>query len=268
MATAGGVLSRTATGAAAGAPFGPWGAAIGGGIGLVSGLFDSGGITPSSGAGSDAALQAAQAQKIALMQQALKMTEAYRPQIAHARQEAMNNRLGAYQGAANALQTMYGGGHGAIPNVDQGKRASTAGVTAANGYIGNRLSTLLPTYMPLKASPQAQATRAGGFNPPPGISTLTPVLPPTTSPIVTGQANPGLTFGAGPAAFLPPIESPTTGGGTPPSLGGATFAGGPLPAVSGLGPVASARGFLPTGILGGAIAPGPGAGPSPVVRRL
>lgn len=158
---------------------------------IYKGLTDKSGGSPSSGAGSDAALQAAQAQKIALMQQALKMTSAYRPQIAGARQNAMNNRLTAYGGAANALATMYGPGAGPRTNypsyvAPRDPNGMVQGITPNR----NILSTSIPQGgNPAYVAPrdpngivQGIAPNQGVLNPQPGTG-ANPVFVPPPNPV-------------------------------------------------------------------------------------
>lgn len=56
---------------------------------------------------------AAGAKKMGDMQKAASAYGAYRPDMADARMKAMAQQLGAYQGAGNMMQAMYGGGGGA-----------------------------------------------------------------------------------------------------------------------------------------------------------
>lgn len=90
-----------ATGAAAGAAFGPWGAAIGAvGVPLLDYL---------SGSGSDDDKVAqAERDKVAQMQKAQGMYQAYRPEVQQAREMALRQQLSAYGGVNQAMGLMYG----------------------------------------------------------------------------------------------------------------------------------------------------------------
>ena len=72
-------------------------------------------ISKAMSSSGDSGVASANANKLQLMGQAQKDLGAYRPQLMQAEMGAMNNRLGAYRGAQDALATMYGGGRNPAP---------------------------------------------------------------------------------------------------------------------------------------------------------
>ncbi len=98
MSKAGSTVKGAAGGAVAGSAFGPWGTAIGAGLGGVYGFLND---TSDEQAG-------AEKQKLAGMQKAAQVYEGYRPQATGARQQGLNQQLSAYNGAGNAMGLMYG----------------------------------------------------------------------------------------------------------------------------------------------------------------
>lgn len=91
------------SGALAGSVLGPWGAAIGGVGGAVLGLLDN--------RESDAqkAARRAELAKQLQFQRAGDIYSVYRQQLPAARMAALQNRLGAYAGVQQALNTLYPG---------------------------------------------------------------------------------------------------------------------------------------------------------------
>jgi len=84
---------------------GPAGAAGGyaGGSALAAGIDAVDGDSPEVGAEKDA-----QAQKLAMMQDAAKQLQAYRPISQEAQMQGMRNQIGMYSGVGNTLSQMYG----------------------------------------------------------------------------------------------------------------------------------------------------------------
>lgn len=137
-------------------------------VGWIQGLGNS-----LSGADTREAMayeRAAQAQKLAAMQQAAQVYGQYRPQAQQARINALSNISTAYQPANNALATLYGGGTGQVPYAPRpaGYRPITA---------GGAPSTASP-YMPAPTGAAARAVLDNGnsMRNPPGITerTVTP----------------------------------------------------------------------------------------------
>jgi len=86
-------LQYGTTGAAVGAPFGPWGAGVGGGLGLLYGLFsgDDGSQERQRGA-----------------QEAMRQTEQFARQQRAQREEDLKRALGFFQPAAAQMERLYG----------------------------------------------------------------------------------------------------------------------------------------------------------------
>lgn len=157
-------LKKAATGAASGAAVGsvagPWGTLAGGVVGGLYGLL-------SGDDDNQGAVDAANAQKLALMREAQAKLDAYRPQLMGAEQGAMTRRLGAYGGAQDALATMYGkGAYQGLPDpafVVNGRNAQVTYPEAAPG-----MSTGMPTPGVQQSSASPFAAPGKGNGPPLG----------------------------------------------------------------------------------------------------
>lgn len=95
--------------------------------GLISGILGGG-----SSAGQEA--------QLAEMAKAREAIQQYRPEAMNARINAMKNAQGAYQGANNALETMYGGGSGPSLSPTAKIEGALAG-TRPKRFMGHDLPT-------------------------------------------------------------------------------------------------------------------------------
>jgi hypothetical protein len=192
---------NAAVGGAAGSVFGPYGAAIGAGGGIVmtalGDLFDGGGQS----------VDDAERAKIAEMRKGAAVYSAYRPEVQQAREQALRQQLTAFNGSNNAMNMMYGGqydsrnyaptlgnnpyapGHGPMtfaptpPPADDGKakaeaQMATFNVAAADARNGN------PFGMPgvTDSIDQYWAQHPVNPNQPQEVSTLNRVDPPPFMP--------------------------------------------------------------------------------------
>jgi hypothetical protein len=90
-------------GALAGSVAGPWGAAIGGGVGLLAGLLDD------TDSDNKKAARRAELAKQMAFERTGDTYAAYRQQAPAMRMAALQNRLGAYAGVQQAMNTLYPG---------------------------------------------------------------------------------------------------------------------------------------------------------------
>lgn len=98
MSKLGSAAKGAAGGAVAGSAFGPYGTAIGAGVGGIYGWLSDTSDEQAS----------AEKQKLAGMQKAANVYQGYRPQVMGARQQGLQQTLSAYNGAGNAMGLMYG----------------------------------------------------------------------------------------------------------------------------------------------------------------
>lgn len=150
-------LGNAGKGAAIGSIAGPWGTAIGGGIGLISGLFDS------STEDADAAAAKAQADKIEALRQAGVKIDQYRPQLMQMEQAGKQEQLGQYQGASNLLAAMQGQGQAPVGQYN-------------NPVIANADRGINPAMLRASSAPGAGGTLSGA-KPQQGFGPQTPISP-------------------------------------------------------------------------------------------
>jgi hypothetical protein len=93
--------------------------------GLISGILGGG----------ESAGQEAQMQQLKASREAI---QAYRPEAMQARLNALSNMSTAYQGANNALETMYGGG-GGTPMIGTPGGRQTWGAGQPSKFMGHEL---------------------------------------------------------------------------------------------------------------------------------
>lgn len=116
--------------------------------GMISGLLGGG-----SSAGQEA--------QMAEMAKAREAIQQYRPEAMNARLNALRNASGAYQGANNALETMYGGGGGGPslgPVAAMKGKLGAAQVNSPRRFMGHDLPSMHPSQgaMPGPTGPTGQ----------------------------------------------------------------------------------------------------------------
>ncbi len=190
-------------------------------------------LTGQTAADAAAAERQAQAQKIAMMQQAAGVYGDYRQQAQQARMNALSNISTAYQPANNALATLYGGGTGQVPFA--ARPANYAPITAGGGP---GQSAYRPQPIPAGAAQGVMPALADARNPPGStipISRPTAQLPMPARPPAAPPA-PAL------AAAQPPDRVKMPAGGAQAVMAGALAAAkggstrtlaGPAPNLSG-----------------------------------
>lgn len=122
--------------------------------GIVSGIF---------GGGEKSDSQEAQ---LAAMRNSAKGLDQYRPEAMQARMNVMNQAAGAYQGANNALETMYGGRSKAPPGMISQDWSNHLAYkpNAPSGYSGYdpvRAAATSPMANPSAGNPQYQGKSTG-----------------------------------------------------------------------------------------------------------
>lgn len=150
--------------------------------------------------------QRMEAEKLASMRQASGDYERYRPDLVQSRHQALSNMMSAYQGPANALATMYGGGSG--QQLFAPPPPGYAPVTRPPGSGGG------PNYMPVPNVPRQVFTGAlNDAKQPPGQPYNVPYRPPsqmmagTSVPQLAGQNFPTQSVGGAPPP-MPPAQPP------------------------------------------------------------
>lgn len=119
--------------------------------------------------GADAGVATANADKLRLMKQAQDQLSQYRPQLAGAEKAAMNDTLSSYQGANDALATMYGGGKagggpmGKLPDPSVLGGRSAGQLLGGSGGVGDHGNLISPD-------------RSGAYPRPGGIDSLAGAL--------------------------------------------------------------------------------------------
>lgn len=109
-----------------------WPMLVAGGIMAAKGVYDAYNQNKS-----DNQTRKAQREQLALMQQAAQLYEAYRPQMMAARQGVFDQQMQAYQGANNALTTMYGQGTPESRAWSAGQGAAQQSAAAAASEAGD-----------------------------------------------------------------------------------------------------------------------------------
>lgn len=151
--------------------------------------------------GADAGVSAANADKLRLMKQAQDQLGQYRPQLANAEMGAMKDVQSSYQGANDALATMYGGGRKTAP----GGPGSSMGMLPDPSVLGStKDNTSLRQMSGGGANIQGPPKQA--FSPPGGPLGTGPKPMGSIADAASGVSPFGGVLGKG-----PPMGTPTRG---------------------------------------------------------